>query len=235
MAINEMEPTNGNTRKAHRGVIERLLTILVDPAGIFKDIIEKPDFMGPMTIIVITAALSMPSTAYTLQQIPEMAPGQAQNIPINATASALIGSISSLIALAIWWPIRAAIFLGIGNIFKAKLDFKQSLAVSGYLNYPSLLSGLVSAITIWSAGRPVTPGLGMALSFSELSTPRGVLLSNLNIFALMYIFLSVFGLSELWRISRAKGLIATIIMWSAVLGIQVAIAGLTAGLRGIAQ
>ncbi|HHY45752.1 MAG TPA: YIP1 family protein [Firmicutes bacterium] len=238
MAIREKGPGDGreggNDRNLDgRGTFERLLALLVDPGGTFKAIVEKPDFVGPVILIILAAALSIPGAMHAIKEMPESQPGQAPSIPVSSQVSAIIASVSTLITLLVWWPIRAAVFMGTGAILGSRLDFRSSLAVSGYLNYSTFLASLVSAVTILTVGKPVTPGFGMTLPTSELMTPRGVFLSNLNIFTAIYVFLSIFGLSALWKTSKAKALLATAIMWVIVLAIQVAGASIAGGLRGI--
>ncbi|HHV62798.1 MAG TPA: YIP1 family protein [Firmicutes bacterium] len=227
--VSEINPGmegNGEENKRRPDPVERFLTIMIDPAGTFKDIVERPDFAIPVVLAVLTALLGIPVAMHSVKNLPPQ-PGMPPALMSPALAGG-IAAVSALVMLLIWWPVRALIFMGLGAALGSRVDFKKSLAVAGYLNYSAFISSLISAITVLALGSPVMPGLGMGLSPEQLATPRGVLLTNLNITSLIYIFLSTFSLSELWRTSRARALAATVIMWALVLAASAGLAKLGA-------
>lgn len=204
--------------RRRKGLIARMVGVLTDPGATFEDIVKKPDAAGPILFILIAGALSAVSMISTLGTLPETTPtGVPMPPPAFTVASGVIGLI---IGLLIWWPIRALVFMGVGSLLGGKATFSQSLAVSGYLNVTQVLSTLVAAIAFATTGRAVTLGLGMALSPEQATTPWGVVLNSINVFALIYIVLSIVALAKLWKASISKSATATIILWLIVVAIS---------------
>ncbi|MGE5584776.1 MAG: YIP1 family protein [Bacillota bacterium] len=209
--------TDGNT-KPRKGLIARMVGVLIDPGATFEDIVRKPDVGGPILFILISGALSAVAIASTLDMLPEMTPtGVPMPPPALTVASGIIGLI---IGLLIWWPIRALVFMGVGSLIGGRATFSQSLAISGYLNVTEVLATLVAAIAVATTGRTVTLGLGMALSPEQVATPWGVALNAINVFGLIYVVLSTVALARLWKVSTSKSLAATMVLWLVVVAIS---------------
>ncbi|MDI7247911.1 MAG: Yip1 family protein [Bacillota bacterium] len=209
--------TDDNT-KPRKGLIARMVGVLIDPGATFEDIVRKPDVGGPILFILISGALSAVAIASTLDMLPEMTPtGVPMPPPALTVASGIIGLI---IGLLIWWPIRALVFMGVGSLIGGRATFSQSLAISGYLNVTEVLATLVAAIAVATTGRTVTLGLGMALSPEQVATPWGVALNAINVFGLIYVILSTVALARLWKVSTSKSLAATMVLWLVVVAIS---------------
>ncbi|MGE5573075.1 MAG: Yip1 family protein [Bacteroidota bacterium] len=209
--------TDDNT-KPRKGLIARMVGVLIDPGATFEDIVRKPDVGGPILFILISGALSAVAIASTLDMLPEMTPtGVPMPPPALTVASGIIGLI---IGLLIWWPIRALVFMGVGSLIGGRATFSQSLAISGYLNVTEVLATLVAAIAVATTGRTVTLGLGMALSPEQVATPWGVALNAINVFGLIYVVLSTVALARLWKVSTSKSLAATMVLWLVVVAIS---------------
>ncbi|NLA07643.1 MAG: YIP1 family protein [Firmicutes bacterium] len=204
--------------RRERGLLARAVGVLADPGPTFEDIVRSPDFVIPIVFIVLAGVLGLVPVVHTLETMPELFPS---GVPMPSKSVTIgITLITSIVSQLIWWPLRALIFLGIGAFLGSKVDFRKSLAVSGYLNVTLVISGIITAIVIAVTGHAVVLGLGMTLSPEQLTTPWGVVLSNMNVFSLMYVALSSVALSKLWNVKTSKAALITIIMWILVIAVS---------------
>ena len=217
--------------KPRKNLFARAIGVLADPGPTFEDIVRNPDFVVPVVFIVLAGALGLVPVIHTFKTMPELIPSDvpmpSQSVTIGITL------ITAIISQLIWWPLRALIFSGIGAFIGSKVDFKKSLAISGYLNVTLVLSGLITAIVIITTGNAVVLGLGMTLSPSQLATPWGVVLSSMNIFSLMYLILSSIALAKLWNVKISKAATITIVMWALVVALSAGSAHLTSKMTGL--
>lgn len=217
--------------RRERSLFARAVGVLADPGPTFEDIVRCPDFVIPIIFIVLAGALSLVPVVHTLKTMPELFPS---GVPMPSKSVTIgITLITSIVSQLIWWPLRALIFLGIGALIGSKVDFRKSLAVSGYLNVTLVISGIITAIVIAATGHAVVLGLGMTLSPEELTTPWGVVLSNMNIFSLIYIVLSSIALSKLWNVKISKAASITVIMWILVIAVSAGSAHLGSKMTGL--
>jgi hypothetical protein len=217
--------------RRERSLFARAVGVLADPGPTFDDIVKRPDFIIPIVFIALAGALSLVPVVHTLKTMPELFPS---GVPMPSKSVTIgITLITSIVSQLIWWPLRALIFLGIGALIGSKVDFRKSLAVSGYLNVTLVISGIITAIVIAVTGHAVVLGLGMTLSPEELTTPWGVVLSNMNIFSLIYIVLSSVALSKLWNVKISKAASITVIMWILVIAVSAGSAHLGSKMTGL--
>lgn len=215
----------------NKSLFARAIGVLADPGPTFEDIVNSPDFVIPVLFILLAGVLGLVPVLHTLETMPELIPSgtpmPAKSVTVGITL------FSSIISQLIWWPVRALIFGGIGAFLGSKVDFRKSLAISGYLNVTLVISGIITAIVIATTGHAVVLGLGMTLSPEQLATPWGVVLSNVNVFSLMYIALSSVALHKLWDVKISKAASITIIMWILVIALSAGGAYLGSKLTGM--
>jgi len=70
----------------------------------------------------------------------------------------------------------------------------------------------------------------MTLSPQDLATVKGVILSNINVYTLIYIVLSSVALAKLWDVKVSKAALITIIMWIIVVAASAGTAHLSSQL-----
>lgn len=215
----------------NKSLLARAVGVLADPGPTFEDIIESPDSIIPVLFIILAGALSLVPVLHTLKTMPELFPSGTPMPPRSVTIGVTL--ISSLVSQLVWWPVRALIFSGIGAFTGSKVDFRKSLAVSGYLNVTSVISGIITAIVIAVTGEAVVLGLGMTLSPDQLTTAWGVVLSSVNVFSLMYIAISSVALAKLWDVKISKAALITIIMWLIVVAMSAGSAHLGSKMTGL--
>ncbi len=214
-----------------KSLLVRAVGVLADSGPTFEDIVKSPDSVIPVVFIALIGALSLVPVLHTIKTMPELIPQGVSMPPPSVTLG--ITLVTSLVAQLIWWPIRALIFSGIGALIGSRVDFKKSLAVSGYLNVTSVISGAITAIVIMTTGNATVLGLGMTLSPSRLATAWGVVLSSINIFSLIYIVLSSIALAKLWNVKASKAAAITIIMWALVIAASAGSAHLSSKITGM--
>ncbi|NLS44582.1 MAG: YIP1 family protein [Firmicutes bacterium] len=211
-----------------KNLLARAIGVLTDSASTFEDIIKKPDFVLPVIFIVLSGILGLVPLSHSFGTMPELMPPSTSEL----SKSAAMGTASTafIVSQFIWWPLRALIFVGAGALIGSRIDFKKSLAVSGYLNITLVLSGIITAITVAVTGQAVVLGFGITLTPDQLTTPWGIILSSINIFSIIYIILSSIALSRLWNVKISKSAAITIIMWALVIALSAWSAHLTSKL-----
>jgi hypothetical protein len=214
-----------------KSLFARAVGVLADPGPTFEDIVNSPDLIVPVIFIILAAVLGLVPVIHTFKSMPELIPS---GIPMPSKSTAIgIALITSVVSQFIWWPMRALIFSGIGAVTGRKVDFRKSLAVSGYLNVTLVISGMITAIVIAVTGHSVVLGLGMTLSPQQLTTAWGAVLSSINVFSLMYVALSSVALAKLWNVKTSKAASITIIMWLIVIALSAGSAHLSSKLTGL--
>jgi hypothetical protein len=206
----------------------RAVGVLADPGPTFEDIVKSPDYVIPVIFIILAGLLGLVPVVHAFKTMPELIPSGVPTPP--ASVGVGIALITSIVGQFIVWPLRALIFSGIGAMIGSRVDFRKSLAVSGYLNVTLVISGIITAIVIATTGQAVVLGLGMALSSHQLATAWGVVLSNINVFSLIYIGLSSVALAKLWNVKIPRAALITIMLWILVLAVSAGSAHLGAKL-----
>ncbi|MDI3280389.1 MAG: YIP1 family protein [Bacillota bacterium] len=215
-----------------RSFLERILSLVVEPAAAFRDIVSRPDLWGPAFLILVTALAALPAglyvSQYVLQQLPEEARQQlalaGQNLVFLQAAGIFF---STLLSLFLWWFLQALVFSGVGALLGGAASYRQTLSVTGYLYLPTFLSHLFTALALWTTGQYVSPGLALTWPLEKLLTPLGGLLQQITVFSVWWLFLAALGLSVLWQTSRLTAGVAAALLWLAGLGIQYWLSSLT--------
>ena len=199
-------------------LFSRAIGVLAEPGATFQDIAKSPDYVVPVIFIIFIALLGIIPIVHAIKTMPGLLPS---NVPMPSESVTIgITLITSIIGQLIVWPVRALVFSGIGAIIGSKVDFRKSLAISGYLNITLVISGIITAIVFAFTGQAAQLGLGMLLPPEEMTTALGVILANINIFSITYIILSSVALSKLWNVKMSKSVFITILMWALVIAVS---------------
>lgn len=210
-----------------RNLFERLMGLLVEPGTTFAAIIARPDLIGPVLLIVLTVAFSIPVFQFSVaHQPPEVLE------KVSTTTLLITQVVTGLVFSFVPLFIRALVFYLLGLFTGGGASYKQALSVAGYLNFTACLQALFMGVALLLTGQYINLGLGFSMSYEQLATPNGALLSSLNIFALGYLVLSTIGLSRLLKTSWAKAGIITVILWLVVLALNAGMASIGAKLSG---
>ena len=117
---------------------------------------------------------------------------------------------------------RAVVYLIVGAIMASKVSFKTSFVIAGYLNFPILISNLISFVTFKLNGTVANFTLSFILPPEQYTSKlRSFLQTLIRLpFGSWY---CTFALSHLWSTSR-KSFVITLVM-VIVVGINVIFAG----------
>ncbi len=219
--------TVGDGEVAKRNLFERLMGLLVEPGTTFAAIVARPDLIGPILLIVLTIVLNIPFFQFSLAHQPAEVLEKVSTTTLLVT-QVVTGLVFSFVPLLI----RGLVFYLLGLFTGGGASYKQALSVAGYLNFTSCLQALFTGAVLLLTGQYINLGLGFSMSYEQLSTPNGVLMSNLNLFVLGYLALSTIGLGRLLKTSMARAAIFTVVLWLIVLALNVGMTSIGARLAG---
>ena len=147
--------------------VERMLQVLTDPNGFFKNRInEEIQWKNPliiMTLMVIVGSITTYITMVsTLQSVLDMDMfGSAGKIIM-----ALLLIIGSIVGVAFSWLLYTVIFYIISIIFGGEGDFKRSMEFVAYGFIPNIVSSLIAAY--------YTSRVFSNIDFSSITDPQAV-------------------------------------------------------------
>jgi len=210
--------------KEKRVFFDRLLGIVIEPDATFKDVVSKPDLLLPFLIVLLISLAAVPVSMAALEQISHTLP---ENVDPGAIANIgpAILIVQVILGLLLAMLFRAVVYLIVGAIMASKVSFKTSFVIAGYLNFPILISNLISFVTFKLNGTVANFTLSFILPPEQYTSKLGVFLANINPFTIWFLVLSTFALSHLWSTSRKKSFVITLVMWLLVVGINVIFAG----------
>lgn len=190
---------------------ERVIKVFYQPGAVMAQVKQKPMILFPwLGLLVIGFVVAYLTTTGSKEQIVAALMAQNPNIQITdgyLNMMVLIGFISAGIMLAIspfiWGllsHLTALITGGRGNV-------KQTLSVSLFAMYISLIGGLVSFLVGKAIGFPgFTFSLGAALP--NLANPfLKVILMHVEVFTLWTIGVMAIGYKKVHEISMTKGIV----------------------------
>ena len=142
----------------------RVIGVLIGPRRTFAAIVEKPDWLLPLVLLVVIGVATVFSfgrrvgwvgivtkqlagnsriAQLTVQQ-------QAQAIARAAALAPTVAYIETTAGAVILLLVVAGIFLGAFNIvFGAKIRFGQSFSIAAYGFLPEALKGLLALVVMW--------------------------------------------------------------------------------------
>ncbi len=201
-----------------RSFSARFLGIFISPAPTFAQITRQPDFLYPLTALVISsvavteALLAKIGIERIIRQALEMtgrarsmSPEQIQQVVERvATFQSAFTRLGGLVEK----PLVVLVVAGLGMliltfVFGQEVKFKAVFSVICYAYLPSILRGLMALAVIlfgdpdhFSLQNPAPSSVGFFLNPLETSKPVLALSSGLDVFTVWFLILVGIGLSE---------------------------------------
>jgi hypothetical protein len=164
----------GGTRintQGRKPTMSQLIDVFVDPAKLWLRQAERPTFLLPALVVALAAAV--PPILYYLQVDPEWFADrqvqtmlaqdmsaseveQAQAFLPGARASAWIAGITTLVMLAIVFPVMALYFVLAGKVAGHAVDFRRGLSLATWPSVPMVVGGLIVLFGVFTSS-PQTP------------------------------------------------------------------------------
>lgn len=215
----------------------RLIGVLVSPGKTFRSIAERPAWLAPfLVLLVLSLAVSWlvqsrvdPEEMVRFQfgkfidRMPPEEIDKAIERAENATAGQKALQVGiSMPAIALFYAVMAALFLGIFKLLGSEMTFKQSLSTYLYGSMPLAVAALIN-LPLILARDAVTPEEVMSggvlvaspeiLVSEETSAVVRSLLGSLNFFTLWTLALLILGYRIVARVSLAASTGTVITLW----------------------
>ena len=214
----------------------RLTGVLFAPEKTFRSIAERPTWLPPLIVFAVltvvvgwavqqrsdpaeVAKLQMERMGIELneQQRADMEEQMAAQGPMQQK----IGLVFGPVVVAVGIVLLAALFLVAFKLFGSDIDFKQSLAATGYASMPTAVASLINIPLILSrpslSAEQVLAGGVLVSSLRPLapegSAVLGSLLGSLDFFTLWSLVLFIFAYRAAARISTATAAGTVISLW----------------------
>lgn len=226
-----------------------MIGIFLSPVETMRDIARRPDFLAALLVIV---AVSLACTALVIRHVDfqsdirasfeesgrKMSAEQSERALKWGVAIGKTAAWAAPALMPLWWAIYAGIVLMLFRMFGADLTFRQSFAVKIYSVLPGLLRGIVIAIV--TASRGTIPARSLATIvrsnpgfLADLKTQPVLfaLLSQLDVFTIWTVVLSIIGYAFAANVSRTKAAIAIGTLFVIGLFFSVAFAAMGAAMK----
>ncbi|MGE5550668.1 MAG: YIP1 family protein [Bacteroidota bacterium] len=217
---------------AEMGFLDRLAGLFYEPGNVFRSLSRRPDYVFPIILIVLAAALSL-LTASRIDYTATLTPEQAEAIAkVPRWTLAASSAVSALIVTAISWIVRSVAFMALGKAVGGEGRFGSFLATQGFVMVPQFLNVLLVAVFAAATGKPYSLSLAYFLSATAQSTPVGVLCAQISPFVFGYLILAPIAVSEAAGISRRKAWAIVLPAWLLIVLLQAGMAALGGMMRG---
>src|SRR5690349_15540750 len=149
----------------------RLIGVLVSPGKTFRSIAERPAWLAPfLVLLVLSLAVSWlvqtrvdpeEMVRYQLGKFADRMPPEELDKAIERAENATAGQKALQVgigvpAIAIFYAVLAALFLGIFKLLGSEITFKQSLSTYLYGSMPLAVAALIN-LPLLLARDSVTP------------------------------------------------------------------------------
>lgn len=226
----------------------RLIGVLFSPDETFASIARRPDWVVPLLLFVIFAAVSgfifvhhVDSVSAMRAQMEERhaSPEQmAQALKINKAVFAVIAYCAPLLSLIIFVLVAAILMLAY-RMMGGEGEFKQYFSVTLYGWFPQVIqSAILTGILFFKSdliGAETLPTLVRSnLAFLVDMKEHGVLfslLSAFDVFTIWSLILMAIGFAHVSKFSKAKSATILIAVWGFWTAIKVGFAALGALMR----
>ena len=211
----------------------RLVSVLVSPARTFRSIADRPTWLTAMLVVIlcglVALLLTMPKLDWE-ESISHRAEQKGRDLSA-AEQEALVGimeerGVGGMLLFAavlpwIFYPLAAALFVGVFRLQGSELRFKTSLGVLSHALMPYLVATLISVpfllaideLTVDQLDRgAVIPNLA-ALAGEDASLAWITVLANFDVFALWSTVLLVIGYSVAAKVSRWRAAACVFAVW----------------------
>jgi len=185
-------------------LVERVVGLLIEPRKTLNYIGENPDLLGPIIIIFLVNLFSLPIQEYS-QDLLEM-------VQLPASRS-LVFSVQ-IFAAYLGWLLIGAIYLGLTRILGGVANYRQLLALSGYIQFIALLGTMIKTPVLALTGNLITFSPAIFLEFQQrFYTPLGALLERFDLLNLYSLFLLGLGFFIIARLSRKRTIVLIGFFW----------------------
>jgi hypothetical protein len=231
------------------GEFSRLIGVLFEPAKAFADIAQRPGWIVPMILVIlsaigVTAVLSQRigwerifrhqmETNSRLQQLPQEQ--KEQTLATQMKFAAVGGYAGAVVGVPIIDVIIAAVLLGIaGGIMSGGMRFKQVFAVVCYSGLPGVISSILTVVVIFLKNpddfdlqNPLAFNLGAFMDPNAGSKFLHSLATSMDLFVFWTILLIAIGLKAAAgkKLTFAGALVAVVAPWALVVLAKSALAG----------
>ena len=225
-----MEDINTQSEQPKKSVMSRLSGIFFEPGSIYKYLDQKPDLSTALIITILAAMITSiagvilqfrnPEFIANMNKMPE------QTAAVMKYGAPIIGAVFGVIFGLIMFFIYAGIIHVIAPFLDGKSTFKKLIVVLGYANAPMILFAvlmLVFALINTNSHTPFTASLGLILTREKVGITMNAFYSKIDLFAFWSMFLSILGLSAIYKFGWKKATAIVVILWMIGLGIQVGI------------
>ena len=208
-------------------VFERIIGIFASPKEAFQDINNKPTWLIPFIILLVTALIvqyllldigvadqiAMLETRDMPEAQMEMAKNQMQG-PLKYA-----GFIIAPIMILLSWCIASGIHLFFTNtVFNGQTSFKKLFSVISWSGLITVISTLLRWVLVTSKGTShgVTTSLAILMPTPGLAETPSILfrlLAHINIFTIWGLVLYSIGISQISALDIKKSATVVIIVW----------------------
>jgi len=185
-------------------LIERVVGLLIEPHKTLKYIGENPDLLGPVIIIFLVNLFAIPIQEYSQDLL--------ERLQVPASRSLMFTA--QIFAGYLGWLIIGAIYLAITRVLGGTANFRQLLALSGYIQFIALLGIMVKTPVLAITGNLITFSPAIFLEVQErIYTPLGAMLERFDLLNLYSLFLLGLGFITIARLSLKKTIILMGFFW----------------------
>ena len=230
----------------------RIASVLFSPAKTFQSIAERPTWLVALLALFAVSLASMliavPKIDWQETVRSEIAKS-GQNLPpdqidnqaeLMEKFGATFIYVTTVVTPWIFYPLLAAIFLGVFRLFGREMHFKTSLAVAVHGFMPWLVATLLGLPVLFSTGDVTAEQLEQGVLASHLAAFAGddtsptlaAFLASIDFFSLWTIVMLTIGYSIAAGISRGRAAACVVGVWLVYVAGKVGLTGLGQMLAG---
>lgn len=220
---------------ARSNSFERIAGLFTAPAATMKAIVEKPDWLIPLLLIVVLTGAASFAAAPKVDAEPEIRPAvekmaKERDLPPQVVEEqiemqARMGRIAfqwAWVAIPLLIAISAGLLLFAFNIFGGNINFRQSMAIVCYAWIPLTIRGLVASGVVAMREDDTTPTGMIGASYTnpsflfDVETQRAlaIAVSPFDILGIFALYLMIIGFSMGSGLSKKASAILVIGLWS---------------------
>ncbi|MBT4502726.1 MAG: hypothetical protein HOC74_33650 [Gemmatimonadetes bacterium] len=209
---------------------ELLGGILLSPGLTLQEVAEKPDWVGPFCLVMVSSLLA--AVIMLGKMLTGLGGFPGGGLPIGAQIATMIvmpmfTTLAVLIAAYLSWLIRGGTIWGLGRISGDRVPFYPLISVVGYAFLPEmLLTGIAMAIGTGFGGvQASSPWDGMVTSLAGLlpglgagNAPLRALLGEIELFSFWSLGLTIVGVQRVYGFSMRKAGCIGVLYWLLAVG-----------------
>ncbi len=213
-----------------KSFFQRITGIFFEPTSVFQALDEKPDLITAIIIVAIaTLIMSIggvmlgfrnPETIEKFSKLPE------NTVMMAKYATPIIGGIFAIIFAIGLLLMKAGIIHVIVPFLDGKSTYKKLVTVLGYSYAPMILFSILlitSAILNQDSFTPFTASLGLYFTSDKSGPVINALCSQIDVFSLWSLFLSIQGLSVIYKFNWKKSAAIVLVFW--LIGVSLIVGG----------